>query len=250
MIFESTVCCLVSFACYCIHDNVLDVHIFIFPHSHFHTTKQGQLPMDLAREAGHHGIVMYLQQRTRGGVALAEEYKARRLGVGLREQTLTTTMQQRVGRETIMSSDEEEEEEVSGTAKARGEGNGEELVAVVVAKTPSELDAEEDERNMQFLLHPLCGECNQVSWSTRHRLLNKETFGTLDRTKKLCPGYDPSTHDCLVCRYCGHSRGRHHTDPVVIAKIKLRRKELRKVMKAWVKETKKNQLKRAVVDVV
>ena len=204
--------------------------------------------MDLAREAGHHGIVMYLQERTRGGVALAEEYKARRLGAGLREQTLTTTMQQRVGRETMVSSDEEEEAEVLETAKASEEKGGENGEGV--AKTPSELDAEEDERTMQFLLHPLCGECNQVAWSSRHRLLNKDTFGTLDRTKKLCPGYDPSTHDCLVCRYCGHSRGRHHTDPVVIAKIKLRRKELRKVLKAWVKETKKNQLKRAVVDVV
>ena len=39
MVFESTVCWLVSFACYCIHDNVLGVHIFIFSHSHFHATK-------------------------------------------------------------------------------------------------------------------------------------------------------------------------------------------------------------------
>ena len=31
----------------------------------------------------------------------------------------------------------------------------------------------------------------------------------------MCPGYDPSLSDCLVCKCSGHSRGRHSDDPVV-----------------------------------
>jgi hypothetical protein len=205
----------------------------------FLRNKEGKLPLDLAREAGYHGICSYLQKKTKGGLPLAKIYEVKRLGNTLH----TTTMQQRVSG-MIVSSSEEEDDDDDNDNEEEQEDEEKKI------KTKEELEKEEDERRLQFLLHPLCAECSQTNWATRKTLLNKDTFGTKDRTKKLCPGYDPSTHDSLVCRYCGHSRGRHHNDPLVIANIKLKKKREREEYLENQKMKRKAELRAAVVEVV
>ena len=198
----------------------------------FFENKKGKLSMDLAREAGHHNICIRLQRATAGGEKAAAEYRRRRLG----ETEHRTTMRERVTGVEISSSEEEEEEEEMQEEMQEGikvfkkrtdnekKMDEEKEKENLQKQTEEKMALEEDERNMQFLLHPLCGECNQTSWATREKLLNPETLGTMDRGKKMCPGFDPSRHNSLVCRYCGHSRGRHHSDPLVVAKMKEERR--------------------------
>jgi alpha-tubulin suppressor-like RCC1 family protein/ankyrin repeat protein len=178
----------------------------------FMRNTNGKLPMDLAREEGHHTICIRLQSATAGGETAAAAYKKGRLGSSLH----TTTMQERV-RGIDISSSEEDEENPEEKPEEKPEEN---LENEKKEKTPEEIAEEEYRQKMQFMLHPLCGECNQTNWATRETLLNPDTMGTADRTRKLCPGFDPSRFDSLVCRYCGHSRGRHFSDPLVIAQKK------------------------------
>jgi hypothetical protein len=214
----------------------------------FFPNKKGKLPMDLAREAGNHDICIRLQRATAGGINAAAEYRRSRLG----QTEHKTSMRERVMGVDVSSSEEEEEEEThegvreEKVFKKRTEDekklDEEREKERREQRTEEEEEAEEDERRMQFLLHPLCGECNQTSWATRESLLNPKTFGTMDRGKKLCPGFDPSRHDSLVCRYCGHSRGRHHSDPLVVAQKKEERRKKHEESLTAAKDKRKAEL--------
>ena len=150
----------------------------------FFKNRKGQLPMDLAREEGHHDICIRLQSATLGGEKAAKEYQRLRLGNTLH----ATTMQERVnGRD--LSSSEEEEEEVEIIKNDKNVEDVDELdengKVIKKEKTMEEIREEEDRQNIQFMIHPLCGECNQTNWATREKLLNKDTGCPMDRTKKL-----------------------------------------------------------------
>ena len=128
----------------------------------FFENKKGKLSMDLAREAGHHNICIRLQRATAGGEKAAAEYRRRRLG----ETEHRTTMRERVTGVELSSSEEEEEEEMQEEMqegikvfKKRTENEkkmDEQKEKEKLQKQIEEKMAlEEDERNMQFLLHPL-----------------------------------------------------------------------------------------------